>query len=50
MNRKNEILGSEFVFSVSLRNNKVFNINELSISNIEKPEIEVLIDNLKNAG
>ncbi len=49
-NKKNELLGNEFIFSVSLRNNKVFNTNELSISNIEKPEIEVLIENLKNAG
>lgn len=45
--KKSELLGEEYFFSVSVRNNKLFNNVELTINNVEKLEIDQLIESLK---
>lgn len=49
MNLKERLLGDEMVFSGMIRQNKLFNNPELFISDIEKPEIEKIIEQLEKA-
>ncbi len=46
--KKKELLGEEKLFSGSIRSNQVFNINELSIENIEELDPQILIKELEN--
>mgnify|MGYP001570887009 FL=1 len=45
--KKNEFLGEEFLFVANVRNNNIFNIMEMTINNIEKIDIDKLIDEFK---
>ena len=46
--KKNELIGMEAIFTANVRNNKLFNTNELTVNNIEQINIESLIESLKN--
>jgi len=45
---KSVILGEEFIFSGQLRQNQLYNTIELTIQNIEKPDIDKLIKELES--
>ena len=45
--KKQELEGKEFVFSGNIRQNKVFNNLELSVSNVEEIDIDKLISELE---
>ena len=45
--KKEELLGEEMLFSANVRNNKLFNTTELIINDVEKVEINQLIESLK---
>ena len=45
---KSVILGEEFIFSGQLRQNQLYNTIELTIQNIEKPDVDKLIKELES--
>lgn len=45
--KKQEVLGTEAIFSVNVRNNTLFNSQEVIINGVDKIELESLIDSLK---
>jgi ssDNA-binding replication factor A large subunit len=48
-NLKEKLMGDEMIFSGMIRQNKLFNNPELFVSDIEKPEIEKIIEQLEKA-
>lgn len=47
LKKKEELMGEEMFFSANVRNNKLFNTTELVINNVEKVDVDQLIESLK---